>query len=62
MRQRLSEGRHLNWVQALVGLCGWDAEGRPRCEVCGRVYSSEGHLRNHVERKHEEEVERLSLA
>ena len=56
MRQRLSEGRHLNWVQALVGLCGWDAEGRPRCEVCGRVYSSEGHLRNHVERKHEEEV------
>ena len=62
MRQRLSEGRGLAWVQALVGLCGWDEYSRPRCEVCGVVYSSEGHLRNHVEREHEKEVEKLAQA
>lgn len=62
MRQRLHEGRGLGWVQALVGLCGWDEYSHPRCEVCGLVYGSEGHLRNHVEKVHEEEVERLSHA
>lgn len=60
MRSRLNEGAGLDWVQALVALCGWDENNNPRCEVCGCVYKHEGHLRNHVERNHKEEVERLS--
>lgn len=62
MRQRLSEGRNLDWVQALVGLCGSDENNNPRCEICGCVYKHEGHLRNHVEREHKQEVEELAQA
>jgi len=62
MRKRLSEGRSLDWVQALVSLCGWDEFNHPRCEVCGLIYGSEGHLRNHIEKKHEKEIEKLSHA
>ena len=60
MRSRLSEGKGLDYVQALVALCGWDENNHPRCEVCGHVARSEGYLRNHVEREHEDEVKRLS--